>query len=120
MMDVAPHAMNLQILFEGIESMPPDVEVTDITTHAQHARPGGLFLACAGARAHVGVPYTGDCHPRQRAAVAARLGGRCSFEVSELWVKTRPGASATEKRCRVDFLPTTLEPGIGRGDEGRL
>jgi UDP-N-acetylmuramoyl-L-alanyl-D-glutamate--2,6-diaminopimelate ligase len=52
MMDLAPHAINLQALFEGIEPMAPDVEVTDITTHAQRAQPGGLFLACAGARAH--------------------------------------------------------------------
>ncbi len=50
------HDMDLRRLLPGLVPEPPEVDVVDLATHSDAVVPGGLFLACAGARAH-GLAY---------------------------------------------------------------
>jgi UDP-N-acetylmuramoyl-L-alanyl-D-glutamate--2,6-diaminopimelate ligase len=60
--------MELRRLFPGISSLPP-LDVVDIATHSGEVVPGGLFLACAGARAH-GLRFLDDALRHGARAVA--------------------------------------------------
>jgi UDP-N-acetylmuramoyl-L-alanyl-D-glutamate--2,6-diaminopimelate ligase len=55
---VAEPEMDLRLLFPGLDSVPP-LDVVDIASHSGEVVPGGLFLACAGTRAH-GLSFLDD------------------------------------------------------------
>jgi UDP-N-acetylmuramoyl-L-alanyl-D-glutamate--2,6-diaminopimelate ligase len=55
---VAEPEMDLRLLFPGLDSVPP-LDVVDIASHSGEVVPGGLFLACAGTRAH-GLRFLDD------------------------------------------------------------
>lgn len=66
--------VDLRRLFPGLAPAPPPVDVADITMHSADVSPGGLFLACAGARHH-GLQYLDEALQRgPRAVVWEPLG----------------------------------------------
>jgi UDP-N-acetylmuramoyl-L-alanyl-D-glutamate--2,6-diaminopimelate ligase len=55
-------------LLQGIAAVPNDVELTDITLDSRQVVPGGLFLACRGARSH-GLDFAAEVARRGAAAI---------------------------------------------------
>lgn len=69
MMPTADAAMELRSLFPGLATCPPQVDVTDVTTHSGEVVPGALFLACPGTRDH-GLRFVPDAVAHGARAVA--------------------------------------------------
>jgi UDP-N-acetylmuramoyl-L-alanyl-D-glutamate--2,6-diaminopimelate ligase len=61
--------MDLRHLFPGMAPAPPPLDVVDIATHSAEVVPGGLFIACAGTRAH-GLRFIADALRHGARAVA--------------------------------------------------
>ena len=76
MMAAAEPEMELRHLFPGLATVPP-LDVVDVATHSGEVVPGGLFLACAGARAH-GLEFIADALRRGARAVAWEPTGKVS------------------------------------------
>jgi len=55
-------------LLQGIATIPNDVPLTDITLDSRQVVPGGVFLACRGARSH-GLDFAVDVARRGAAAI---------------------------------------------------
>lgn len=47
-----PQPVGLNVLFDGMGIVPPDLAVTDITSNSEFAVRDGLFLACRGIQSH--------------------------------------------------------------------